>query len=82
MVADFARVFYVLDGAGGLNLSATGRVLVAWCGFAWVPALILMTVFLPRVFHRVGRRDGAGGWSERSAWQRWACGSSPWGSMR
>ena len=61
MVADLGTVFHVLDGVGGLELGPTARVLVAWCGFAWVPALILMTVFLPLVFPS-GRPPGRRWW--------------------
>jgi hypothetical protein len=47
--AQLGTAVYLLSGLGR-ELGMAGRMLAAWTGFAWAPALIVMTVLLPLVF--------------------------------
>ena len=46
---EVGTVLAVFDGVGW-ELDAVARLLVAWTGFGWIPAIVLMTVFLPLLF--------------------------------
>jgi hypothetical protein len=47
--AQLGTAVYLLSGLGR-ELGAIAGLLAAWTGFAWAPALIVMTVLLPLVF--------------------------------
>jgi hypothetical protein len=46
---EVGTVLAVFDGVGW-ELDAVARLFVAWTGFGWIPAIVLMTVFLPLLF--------------------------------
>ena len=47
--AEVGTVLAVFDGVGW-ELGLAARLLIAWTGFGWIPAIVLMTVFLPLLF--------------------------------